>query len=214
MADTNTLIEAVLHFKSDDGRGFSETHFLPQTTLASALVNLTEMAAWAINARCPGLQLVYGRCSFVDTPRYTVAVDGLPGKPRVYKGVQETPINTIETALQYRFETADGDWSNVLLRGIGDDLIVAGTPVIGTSGLDPNVSYEGVDIANPDQYHIRIFKAYLDYLKKNTLYVKKNHPPAAFTFTTKPWNRCLFRKVANRQTGTWFGAPRGRASKT
>lgn len=213
MATQNTLLQLVMHVKYG-ANGWSEKYFMPQTTFASASLIAGRITLWRARSLADGCQVVWSRMSFVDTPRNTVACLTAPLGPlstatSVQAGVIEDPY----TSLHYRFETADGLWANRLIRGIADEVVEAMELQPNASTWLPFGSADALpDYNDPGVLRSQLLLGYLEYARRNTIHAKKLPGPVV-AYETTEWNKIVFRKIGNRQTGAAFGTTRGRARK-
>jgi len=215
MATSATLLQLVIHSKYG-GHGWSDKWFLDYPDFASASLIASRIAIYRARALAPGGEVVWARMSFVDTPRNTVACLNAPIKPLAYTGEQATAIQDPYTALHFRYETADGQWANRLIRGIGDDVVANFELVPSITTNNTWRQYGPTDALpsfnDPGIPHSNMVLAYLEYARRNTVHAKLDVGPTV-SYIITPWSKVIFRKVANRDTGRAFGMTRGRAPK-
>lgn len=206
------LIKCVFNIQYN-AQGFSEVYYLQESTFAAAQPVAATLAAWRANCLAEGGIMTWARISFVDRPRNTVAAIDRPIKPRIYAQSQSFSgrIQEPSTALQYRLETADGQWANRLIRGIPDAFVTDMTAAW-TGGVGVNLPAALPDITDVALGQADIFQGFLKLLLTTTIYAKKLPGPTA-AWDVQAWNRLVYRGVADRQTGRPFGVPRGRSRK-
>lgn len=211
MATVSQVLKLVMNINYG-GPGWSEGYYLDRASFADGLAIGGQLAAWRANSLAVGGVMNWARLSFIDRPRNTVGVINRPIKPRIYTGGTQYagPIQQVQTSLFYRTETDDGRWANRLFRGIPDDFVREMTTTAPTlMGTLPAVL---PDINDTAVAQFDIFMGFLKLLMENTFYIRKGLGPTA-NWEMLPWNRLIFRGVADRQTGKAFGTPRGRARK-
>lgn len=212
MADVNQVLKLVMNINYG-GPGWSEGYYLDRASFADGLDIGSELAAWRANSLAVGGVMNWARLSFVDKPRNTVGVIKRPIKPRIYTGgtLYAGPLQQVQTALFYRTETTDGRWANRLFRGVPDDFVREQT-ITGVTSTIADVPAVLPDINDTAVAQVDIFRGFLKLMMANTFYIRKGPGPVV-VWEMLPWNRLIFRGVADRQTGKAFGTPRGRARK-
>jgi hypothetical protein len=216
-----TALKLVYHIQYG-AHGWQESHVMPQTTFAGAKVKAALVVDWRAASIAVGGTLTWARLSYIDRPRFTVAVIDRPRKPLVYAGSTFTgAIEDPYTCLHARYETADGRWANRLFRGV-PDLIVSELELqtVDTTILAWPFAAPLPDITDKNTAKIDIFRGMMRVIANETRYCKTITmpnptavPPVVGSFELLDWNEIVYRKIANRNTGRPFGITRGRAPK-
>lgn len=194
-------------------KGWSEKFWLTDSTLATAMVSFNLLCKWRASLLAKDFTIAWARVTFADTLRNSKAAILAPLLPTG----DDTPaavtqgfgvVNKTEDGFLFRFETADGQWANRIIRGVPDqdltddeivgNLVINPTPpaVVPAMGVLTWLSFLG---------------NYVGYLVNNTVQSKRL-PGNPRTWNLTAWDRAIFRRAAIRRTGRPFDTSRGRRS--
>lgn len=202
-------MKAVLHVNHVSG-GFMESYYLKTNNYPDALTAAETLCNYRRSFLATGTEIVWARVSFLGNPRERQGLGGLPLGP-LPQSPQDDPVNSMQDALHYAFETATGRWGNRLFRACPDTLIRDAK----FTGIMPEPLNPALALSNPldgGASLTRIRQSFLRWLIINTQNIRvvaKGPPPDG---EAQAWSRCLARKVTTRDTGRPFGLHRGRAA--
>lgn len=187
--------------------GWSEKYFTNVTDAAGALTIATNIALYRTAFFGAEVELVYAHASQTDSSKDAIscALD-YPLGPHKAVSSSVQPPNDPFSAVQQRFETANGRWINRMYRGLPDDQI-PGDTILNKDifrPLNPGVApYD----PNGNASLLNIQKSFWSYLILNYPHARKS---GSNVYTMTAWARVMPIRVSKHATGRPFGLFRGK----
>jgi hypothetical protein len=189
--------------------GCTEIYFTGVSDAPGALAIAKKIALYRTAFFGAEVELVYAHASSTNSTKDAVTCDlDFPLGPHKAVPTGVLAPNDSSSAVQQRFETAAGQWSNRMFRFCPDNYLEGA--VIADKNiwrpLDP-----GNAPVNPEGSGtlVNIQKSFWSYLILNSPHTRKTGPD---TFVQTPIVRILPIRVSRRATGRPFGLFRGRRS--
>lgn len=194
-------------------QGFSEKYFLPQSNYTAAIANFSKLVAWRATLLANDFSINWARVSFLPNPREAKAAISAPVLAigtTVAGAVANKfgPTNKIEDALLFRFETAEGLYSNRQIRALPDAIIADDVSTVAFAELAAAPADVPTD-PTADTW-LDCLKGYVAYVRDNTVHSRKALGPLQAWDLTE-FNKAIFRRASVRKTGRPFGTPAGRS---
>ena len=220
MASANRaeVIRATLFF-TYKGLGFSETYVIDKDNYADA----EPLAQQIVTARAALMPLSctmdWARLSKESVQRdsralivgsYNSGTLLSPVTTDIDTEVALEASNNVSSGLMYRFDGADGEWSNRLIRCVRDSWITAQWIAV-VASTTPAKADVPVAIAAGMTMQDALNHYLIRVMNNAVIYGKSGDPAAPFRVT--PIDQVRFRGVRKRDTGAPFGASRGRRKK-
>jgi hypothetical protein len=187
--------------------GWSEKYFLSAGSYGVALDQASKIALYRTVFFGKEVELVYAHVSRTDTTKDAVSCDlGFPLGPHKSVPADVNKPNDAFSAVQQRFETADGRWMNRMYRGVPDNEVygqIIQTPdqwrplPTGTAPFDPTGNANRLSIA----------RSFWTYLIQVSPHMRK---VSGTTYNDTPFVRIIPIRVSKHATGRPFGLFRGR----
>lgn len=221
MTDAASMYFFQMHFRYKY-TGWGEKYYINAGSWAQAVEKGERIARYRVAILAANIEAVWGRVSLDEgahaadaarNPRNTKAVPGFPTQNTGYKSNQTTGFESVEmphTSLLFRQETADGLWTNRMIRGIEDDLVNA---IAVNFSVTPEPFVAGAQLPDPSDHNNQVsamFRAYLSVLRDDTVYVQRRKANETPKFRWDPWENVIFRGVRNKKIGLPFGTFKGR----
>lgn len=211
----NSGLLRVSLFGASGSLGFSESYLLKDSVPSfSAGIPIGQQIALRRQA-CLAAEdsIIWARIAFTDSlHRSKALISGPligfndPDPPAASIG--RTTVNKVADGLLLRFETADGQYGNRIMRSIPD------VKLVDELWTDAPVTFPAPAAAPKiatDPW-LDAFKDFVAYVRDNTTWAHKtsNSP---LTYDTFDWATVVFRRSAMKRTGRVFGTPVGAYSR-
>jgi len=189
---------AVFHFNWRRS-GWSERHFLKATNPIEAKRLAELLGRWRIAACADETVLIWARLSDTDTPWISQPLQCIGLRSSRYSGSFRDGVHTLHFRLHYRYETADGKWSNRLFAAIPDAVFQGTMPMSELQPFEPGADLPNIE--DPHSHWFDIFRAMTAFVRDNTVHVRQlpgADPPDQLV---TPWAKAIYRQPTKRDVG-------------